>query len=169
MRSMVAASTAAIAQATARSRMRSAKTSRRSGSICLLSLSPRTGLSGDKITAAANTEPNNAPRPTSSTPATARNPRARTSRSIVPSQRILPVGCSAHMQQCWSGAPECLDALFQARRFALQPAQVVQLGAPDLARSNHVNVVHHLGVQRKNALHTVAEADFAHRERLAHP
>src|SRR5207247_9508220 len=55
-------STAATAQLTARSRMRSAKTSRRSGSICLLSLRPRTGESGERITAPATTAPKREPR-----------------------------------------------------------------------------------------------------------
>src|ERR1035441_10465374 len=74
-RSMVAASTAPMAHATARSRMRSASTSRRSGSSSLLSLRLRTGRSSERITAPAKTAPNHAPRPTSSTPATAWKPR----------------------------------------------------------------------------------------------
>ena len=85
--SIVAASTAATDHATARSRMRLASTARRCGSSCLLSFNPRTGRPGERITAAATTGPNNAPRPTSSTPATAWNPRARSSRSSVPSHR----------------------------------------------------------------------------------
>ena len=63
MQSMVAASTAAMAHATARSRMRTASTSRRCGSSSLLSLRPRTGRSGESTTAAATTGPNSAPRP----------------------------------------------------------------------------------------------------------
>ncbi len=63
IRSMVAASTAATACAMARSRMRSANTSRRSGSICLLSLRPRMGASGDRNDRfPATTAPNNDPR-----------------------------------------------------------------------------------------------------------
>src|SRR5258708_6380846 len=163
---MVAASTVATAQATARSRMRSARTSRRSAWSCLLSLRPRTGRSGERITAAANTGPNSAPRPTSSTPATKRKPRARTSRSMVPSQRILPTACSANMGSC---VPGVLCPLFQARCFTLQPAKIVQLRAPDLTGSNYVDVIDHLGVQREDTLHSMAEAHFPHRDRLAHP
>ena len=48
---------------------------------CLLSFRPRMGRSGERITAAAKTGPNKAPRPTSSTPAIRWKPCARASRS----------------------------------------------------------------------------------------
>src|SRR5215472_1331257 len=73
---MRAASTAATAHATACSRMRSARTSRRSGSSSFESRNPRTRYVGSRITAAATTQPNSDPRPTSSTPATRRAPDA---------------------------------------------------------------------------------------------
>src|SRR5262249_52424967 len=138
-------------------------TSRRSGSSCLLSLSPRTGRSGDKITAAANTDPNRDPRPTSSTPATARNPRARTSRSITPSQRILPARSSANIGAVRSGA------LFEPRGFPFESPQMIELCAPRPTRPHHVDPVDHLRVQRKDALHSIAEADLTHRDGLPHP
>src|SRR5437016_13494013 len=163
MLSMVAASTAATAQATARSRTRAASTSRRSGSRSLLSFKPRTGRSGERITAAATTAPNSAPRPTSSTPATAWNPRARNSRSRVASHRNLPPAARGRM------ARSRLIALFKTGGLALQSAQVVQLGAADAAGSDHVDVIHHLGVHRKNALHSLAEADLPDRDAFAHP
>ena len=74
--------------ATARSRMRSASTSRRSASSSLLSLQPSNRVaSGERTTAAANTGPKSEPRPTSSTPAT-RGSRARAAHArTVPSQR----------------------------------------------------------------------------------
>src|ERR1035441_9617846 len=154
-RSMVAASTAPIAHATARSRMRSASTSRRWGSSSLLSLRPRTGLSSERMTAPAKTAPNNAPRPTSSTPATAWKPRARSSRSRIPSHRNLPPAGAGRM------ARPKLPALFQTGGFALQGAQIVQLGTAYAARADHIDVIHHLGVYREDTLHALAKTDLA--------
>src|SRR5258707_13403057 len=162
MWSMVAESMAATAHATARSRTRSASTSRRSGSRSLLSFRPRTGRSSERITAAAKTGPNRAPRPTSSTPATAWKPRARSSRSNVASQRNLPfaaVGCMAD---------QGLFALAQAGGFALEIAQIVQVGATHTAGADHVDVIDHARVQREDAFYSLSEADFANRDAFAH-
>src|SRR5208282_4571836 len=52
----------------------------------------------------------------------------------------------------------------QPSGFALQSAQVVKLGATDLGRSNHVDLVDDLGIDGENTLHTLAKTDFAHRE-----
>src|ERR1035437_5582541 len=161
-RSMVAASTAPMAHATARSRMRSASTSRRWGSSSLLSLRPRTGLSSERITAAAKTAPNNAPRTTSSTPATASKPRARNSRSRVASQRNLPPADLGRM------AGPKLSALFQAGSLALQGAQIVELGAAYATRADHIDVIHHFGVHREDTLHALAKTDLADGDALAH-
>src|ERR1035441_3686081 len=144
--SMVAASTAPMAHATARWRMRTASTSRRFGRSSLLSLRPRTGRSGERTTAAATTGPNSAPRPASSTPAMTRKPRARNSRSNVPSQRNLPPAASGRM-----GEP-LLFALFETGSLAFQAAQVVQLGAPCASRAHYVDVVDHLGVAREDEI-----------------
>src|ERR1035441_4500758 len=159
--SMVAASTAPMAHATARSRMRTASTSRRFGSSSLLSLRPRTGRSGERTTAAATTGPKSAPRPTSSTPAMARNPRARNSRSNVPSHRNLSPAASGRM-----GEP-LLFALFETGGLAFQSAQIVELGAPRPARAHYVDVVDHLGVHREDALHALAEADLPYGDAFA--
>src|ERR1017187_802520 len=159
---MVAASTAPMAHATARSRMRSASTSRRLGSSNLLSLRPRTGLSSERITALAKTAPNKEPRPTSSTPATARKPRARSSRSSVASQRNLPPAEIGRM------ARPKLFALFQTGGLALQGAQIVQLGATHATCADHIDVIHDLGVYREDTLHALAKTDLADRDALAH-
>src|SRR5450432_2547172 len=173
MLSMVAASTDAMAQATARSRMRPVSTSRRSGSSSLLSFKPRTGRSGERITAAATTGPNSAPRPTSSTPATARKPRARNSRSMVASHRNWPPATSGRMdseftKQDREREPRS-DALFEPGGLALQGAQVVELGAADLAGAHHINMVDHLGIDREDALHALTETDLSHGDAFAHP
>src|ERR1035437_3088125 len=161
-RSMVAASTAPMAHATARSRIRSASTSRRWGSSSLLSLRPRTGRSSERMTPAAKTAPNNAPRPTSATPATAWKPRARSSRSRVASQRNLPPAGIGRM------ARPKLFALFQTGSLALQGAQIVQLGAAHAARADHIDVIHYLGVYREDTLHALAKTDLADGDALTH-
>src|SRR4051794_37063306 len=162
MLSIVAASTAATAHDTARSRIRAASTSRRSGSSCLLSFRPRIGRSSERITAPAKTAPKSAPRPTSSTPATAWKPRARSSRSRVASQRNLPPAGIGRM------ARPKLFALFQTGSLALQRAQIIELSAADAARADHIDVIDHFGVHRKDALHALAETDLPDGDALAH-
>src|SRR5208337_2211903 len=53
---------------------------------------------------------------------------------------------------------------FQSRGLALEPAQVVKLGAADFRRAHHVNLVDHLGVDGEDTLHALAETDFADRK-----
>src|SRR5580693_5093340 len=163
MESMVAASTAAMAQQTARSRMRSASVSRRSGSICLLSFKPRIGRSGQSTTAAATTAPNREPRPTSSTPATAAKPRAWSSRSRVASQRNV-----AEVDSGRIGSPGKLLALAQTGGLALETAQIIKLGAAHATCANHIDVVDHSCVDGEDALNAVAKANLADRDGLAH-
>src|SRR5581483_5822289 len=143
--------------------MRFASTSRRSGSSSLLSFSPRIGRCGDRITAAANTAPNSAPRPTSSAPATAWKPRARNSRSNPDSQRNLPAAVSGRMKT-WR-----LLAFSQPGSLALQPAEIVEFGPPGTARADHVDVIDHLGMDRENTFDSLPETDFPNRDALAQP
>ena len=86
---MRAASTAAIAHAIARSRIRSASSSRRSAGSSFESRRPRIRCAGSRITAAATTGPNSEPRPTSSTPATSVAPLAQASFSNLSVQRSV--------------------------------------------------------------------------------
>src|ERR1039457_4423451 len=65
------------------------------------------------------------------------------------------------------GSPLLL-ALSEAGRFALQRPEVIELGPTHAARAHHVDVIDHLGVHRKNALHSLAEADLADGDGLAH-
>src|ERR1035438_997219 len=101
-------------------------------------------------------------RPTSSTPATAWKPRARSSRSRVASHRNLPPAGAGRM------ASPKLSALFQTGGFALQGAQIVKLGAAYAAGADHIDVIHHLGVYRKDTLHALAETDLADSDAFAH-
>src|ERR1700723_1106708 len=156
MESIVAASTAAMAQQTARSRMRSASVSRIWGSICLLSFRPRIGRAGDSTTAAATTAPKSEPRPTSSTPATALKPRAWSSRSRVASQRNV-----AEVDSGRIGSPGKLLSLAQAGGLALETAQIVKLGAAHAPGADHIDVVDDSCVDGEDALDAMAEADLA--------
>src|ERR1019366_23137 len=53
---------------------------------------------------------------------------------------------------------------FQSRGLALEPAQVVKLGAADFGGAYHVNLVDDLGVDGKNTLHALAQTDLADRK-----
>src|ERR1035441_4793196 len=52
----------------------------------------------------------------------------------------------------------------QARRFALESAQIIQLGAADLGGAQQIHFVDDFGVNGENALDALAEADLAHGE-----
>src|SRR5260221_186933 len=87
--SMRCASISATAHASACSRMRSANCVRRSGTSCLETSSPTMRRFGFRITAAATTGPNKAPRPASSKPAMRVQPSLRAARSKREEQRRL--------------------------------------------------------------------------------
>ena len=53
---------------------------------------------------------------------------------------------------------------FQARSFAFEAAQIVELGAADFRGAQQLHLVDHLGIEREDTLHAVAEADLAHGE-----
>src|ERR1700744_2326502 len=151
--------------------MRAASTSRRSGSICLLSFSPRMGESGERMTAAATTAPNKEPRPTSSAPAMKWKPRARSSCSRFPRHFHLGL-CSLRL---FAAARAMLSpatgsgTFLKTRGLAFKSPQIVQLRAADLSRAHNIDVIDNRGAQRENTLDAVTEADLADRYGLAHP
>src|SRR5207302_7049995 len=49
----------------------------------------------------------------------------------------------------------------QARRFALQSAQIIQLGAADFGRAQQIHLVDYFRVDGENAFHALAEANLA--------
>src|SRR5580700_3027562 len=53
---------------------------------------------------------------------------------------------------------------FQTCGLALESAQVVKFRAPDFGGAHHVNLVDDLGVDGEDALHALAETDFADRK-----
>src|SRR5262245_57503540 len=97
--------------------------------------------SGCRTTAAATTGPARQPRPTSSTPATCTNPMRRSAFSSV---RIAGTRTMA---------PRSLllfRAFFHPGGLALEIAQVVQLGAPHLGRSHHLDLLDGGRVERED-------------------
>src|ERR1039457_2080313 len=162
MRSISNGSMAASAQASARSRIRSASVSRRSGASCLLSRRPRIGRSGDRITAPANTGPKSAPRPTSSTPAIRRYPCERASRSY------LAWHLTVLDTERFERARAALVALAQTCGFAPQAPQVIQFCTANAAGPHHVDVVDYGRVHREDALDAVTEAHLAYRNGFTH-
>src|SRR4051794_40878626 len=63
---------------------------------------------------------------------------------------------------------QVLAALFQAGSLAFQRAQIVELGAADAAGAHDIDVIDHLGVHREDALHALAETDFADGDAFPH-
>ena len=59
-----------------------------------------------------------------------------------------------------------LDALGDTGRLAAAIAQIIELGAPDLAAPHDFDQVDHRRIDRKNALDALAVGDLAHREIL---
>src|SRR6266850_677394 len=59
-----------------------------------------------------------------------------------------------------------LDGFYfaQSCRLALEAAQIIQLGAPNPARAQHLHLVNDFGIGGEDTLHAVSETDFAHRE-----
>src|SRR5208282_3972348 len=80
---------------------------------------------------------------------------AWTGRSLVPTQK--PAGRKNN--RCL-----LLFDFFQSCGLALEPAQVVKLGAADFSGAYDVNLVDNLGVDGENTFHTLAETDFADRK-----
>ena len=93
----------------------------------------------------------------------ARKPRARNSRSMVPSQRILPPAGSGRMRNRGT-----YSRSLETRGLAFEVAKVIQFRAPDIAGADHVDMVDHTRVHRENTFHALAEADLAHGDAFAH-
>src|ERR1700716_2745165 len=66
-------------------------------------------------------------------------------------------------------AAAVLLALADAGRLAAQAAQVIELGAPDLAAADHLDRVDHRRIKRKDALDAFPIGDLADREVLVQP
>src|ERR1700685_1747123 len=64
------------------------------------------------------------------------------------------------------GGRRVVRALSDPGRLAAAIAQVIELGAPDLAAPHHLNRIDHRRIDRKDALDALAVGDLAHREIL---
>src|SRR3954469_1856379 len=183
-------STCTTAQEMARSQMRSAKTSRRSGVRRFESSSPRMRRLGLRITAAANTGPNSAPRPASSSPAMRCQPCWRAARSKrdeqIRGKRVI--GADSNTPDLTAGGGRvgkklrlrfgancgCRDSGFSRRslldtldssRFAFESAEVIELGAAHAASAQNLDRTDRWRLYRENALDAYAETHASHRKR----
>src|SRR4029077_5981844 len=152
----------------------------------LESSSPTMRRRGLRITAAANTGPKSEPRPASSRPAMRCQPLCRAVRSNreEQSRRIgadssiaFAVTTCALLQE---GMPRCLirsgfrdgfrgcfHRLFpatNARRFAFELAQVIELRAANAARLQNFDRADHGGINRENSFHTDSKTHPSYRE-----
>src|SRR6478735_3615929 len=138
-------------------------------------------LSTSRHTAAATSGPASAPRPASSAPATRRAPRSRSwARRRRPGRRrvrratVTAMGSpysdarTRGMSQGWAGTvPVSARLLAHPRGLADLAAEVVQLGAVDVADRDDVDLLDLRRVDRERPFHSDAERLLAHRERLA--
>src|SRR4051794_36623226 len=67
---------------------------------------------------------------------------------------------------CGSDALARLDTLGDAGRLAAAIAQVIELGAADLAAADHLDRIDHRRIEREDALDALAIRDLADREAL---
>src|SRR5882757_138073 len=190
---MRCASISATAQAIAWERIRSDSSHRRSGSSFLESSSPTIRRFGLRITAAATTGPNSAPRPASSRPAMRVQPSRRAARSkreeqsraifvssnpnfstlkekrdkqlLVPSQILLLLCLSLGSDGGrWSFFACCA---LDAGCLAAQIAQVIEARTADVALADDVDRSNRGRMQREDALDAHAETHTAHGEARA--
>src|SRR5688500_5444255 len=166
-RSISRTDAAPTARASARSRIRRARSTRIRAVRRFESSTPRIARwSGGMMTAHATTGPARGPRPTSSTPAISGPDPARRSRSIVLQRwRRRFTSALAAVRLAASRRSACLR-LANARRLAREVAQVIQLRAPNAATPNDGQRPDHRAVHRENALDTDAVRDLSHREGL---
>src|ERR1041385_69678 len=110
------------------------------------SQTPGICFDGCRTTAAATTGPARQPRPTSSTPATRTNPTRRSAFS-----RVRIAGTRVKVETWNFQLLALLRAVLHARCLALQVAQVVQLGAADLGRLRHLDLLNRRRMQGEDA------------------
>src|SRR4051812_24538457 len=186
MRSISAGSAPATAQAIACRTMRSYRRSRSGAGTVFESHTPGMWRSGCSTTAAATTGPARHPRPTSSQPATCTNPTRRSAFSSVrvAETRVIQVRwvgwgrLVGRVRRGWRqhppGLPDSPDlctlaalrlgGVLHPRRLALEIAQVVELGAPDLGRAGDLHFCNRRRMQREDALDSLPERDLPHGE-----
>src|ERR1700739_2475766 len=186
--SMRCASTSATAHAIAWERIRSDNSVRRSGSSFLESSSPTMRRFGLRITAAATTGPNSAPRPASSRPAMRIQPSRRAARSkreeqsramfvssnpnsstkkmkkgqalACPPRKILWFSCLGF--GCGHGRRSFFaGGALDAGGFAPQVAQVIEARAADVSLANYVDGSNRGRGQREDAFDANAKTHAA--------
>src|SRR5437764_5560890 len=124
--------------------------------------------SQSRMTAAATTAPARQPRPTSSVPATARKPKSRSRRSTDDNSATR---ANSAKRRAWRRSSAvgflALALLFDARGFAAEIAEVVELCASDPAMAFHLDLIDRRRVEGEHPFHTHAAGDLADGEHLA--
>src|SRR5215212_8735521 len=121
--------------------------------------------SSSRITHAATTGPARHPRPTSSVPAIERKPKSRSRRSTTDISATRASSAKREPRTFSSGLRFLPLALFfDARGFAAEVPEVVELCAADAAMTFNLDLVDRRRIQREHALHTDSARDLANRE-----
>src|SRR5215510_650089 len=168
-RSISRTDAAPIPNASARSRIFTARRCRWSARSSFESSTPGIArTSGGMMTAQATTGPARGPRPTSSIPAISGPAVLRSSRSIGfhrsrATALLALLGCGGARL----GNSDAHLLFANARGFAREVAQVVQLRATNASAAHHVDLGEHGAVEREDALDADAVGDLADRKRLA--
>src|SRR6185436_14598062 len=140
---------------------------RSSASTSLESFTPRTVGSPSRITQAATTGPARQPRPTSSVPAMQRKPESRSLRSIADISATRASSANRESYSFSSGVRFLLLApLFDARGFAAEIPEVVELCTTDPAMAFDLDLIDRRRIQREHALDSDAAGDFTNGEHL---
>src|SRR5438105_6738646 len=123
--------------------------------------------SQSRMTAAATTGPARQPRPTSSVPATARKPKSRSRRSTDDNSATR---ANSAKRRAWRRSSAvgflALTLLFDARGFAAEISEVVELCASDPAMAFNLDLIDGRRVEGKHPLHAHAAGNLAHGEHL---
>src|SRR5438477_5484275 len=173
IRSIMPGSTTPTATARARSRTWRQTARRWSKSMrSLESLTRRRVGSASRITHAATTGPARQPRPTSSVPAMARKPKSRSRRSTADISATRASSANtcprrSSFRAAFLAVALALALLFDARGFAAEIPEVVELRAADPTMAFDLDLIDRWRVEREHAFDADAAGDLAHGEHLA--
>src|SRR5205085_8549243 len=120
------------------------------------------------MTQAATTGPARQPRPTSSVPAMARKPKSRSRRSTadISARRANSAKTWPTRRSFFAAARLALALFFDARGFAAEIPEVVELCASDPAMAFNLDLVDGRRVEGEHPLHAHAAGNLAHGEHL---
>src|SRR5437764_537917 len=118
------------------------------------------------MTQAATTGPARQPRPTSSVPAMARNPKSRSRRSTADISATRANSAKRFLTSRSAGFGLAFTLFFDAGGFPSEIPEVVELRAADPAMAFNLDTIDAGRVQGEHALHADSTGDFAYSEHL---